>query len=486
MSTLLRSIFSILSGKAAGIIISLAFTPILVRIISQEQYGLYVSVLAGFSIFALLAKGGLFDSSRKIIAENIKNQTTASDIVSISVLISIAYGITAVSVASLGILFEIVPSRYVSFVWILLIAVIFGNVFSIVKGAFYGQQREHVAEILNIGRRVFYVVVGLALAYIGYDLIGLFTAYSISFVVIGVLGFILLSRYFRFSVPSTKSIRRHGREIAAFGGFQMIGGLSAAFLYKSDILLVEYFQTSTATALYNSAIVPAEMIWFVPSVIQMAFLQHTANLWAEDDIEEINVQIRTGIKYSILALTLFGVGLFALAEPFLQVYFGGDYVAAADTLRLLIIGTFFFGISRVIVPVFQATGWVKHTELMTVGALLVNVLLNIILIPQYGIIGAGIGTSISYVMLFVGNICIWFYSPFEMVSLRWTASLVLAQSVFTVVFLAIVSIIETSPLISLFVFPPSGLVLFISTNVVFGHIPIQELRYQIKSVTERI
>lgn len=485
MARLLRSISSILSGTAANVLISLIFTPILVRIVSQEKYGLYVSVLAGFSIFSLLAKGGLFDSNRKIIAENIKDQTKISEIVSLSVLISIVYGITGVSIAALSILLGIVPSRYVPFVWILLIAVVFENVFSIVRGTFYGQQREHVAEVLNIGRRVFYVVAGLTLAYIGYDLIGLFTAYSISFVVIGVLGIIYLFKHFEFSIPSIESIRRHGREIVAFGGFQLIGGLSAAFLYKTDIILVNHFQTSTATALYNSAISPTEMIWFVPSVIQMAFLQHTAKLWAEDDIEGVNEQIQTGIKYGILALTLFGVGLFALAEPFLHVYFGGNYVAAADTLRLLILGTFFFGISRVIVPVFQATGWVRHTELLTVGALLLNVFLNVVLIPRYGIIGAGIGTSISYVMLFVGNVCLWFYSPFEVVSLRWITRLVLAQGVFAVVFLTIVSVADISTLVSLLVFPPLGLVLFLGINAIFGHIPIQVLRSHVSTAVER-
>ncbi len=436
-------------------------------------------MFAGFSIFALLARGGLFDATRKIIAENVTEQKTASEIVSVSLVISVGYGIVAISAAAIAMLVGVVPSRYVSFVWILLLAVVFENIFSIVRGTFYGQQREHVAEILHVGRRVFYVVIGLTLAYLGYDLQGLFAAYSVSFVVVGVLGIAYVRKHFEFSIPSMGSIRVHGREVATFGGFQLIGGVSAAFLYKADILLVEYFRTSTATALYNSAIVPAEMIWFVPSVIQMAFLQHTANLWAEDNIEEINKQIKTGIKYSVLALTLFGVGLFALAEPFLQVYFGGNYVAAADTLQLLILGTFFFGVSRVIVPVFQATGWVRHTELMTAGALLLNVLLNVVLIPRYGIIGAGIGTTISYVMLFVGNVGIWFYSPFEVVSLRWTIPFVLAQGAFAVVFLAIVSITEISSLVSLLIFPPLGLVLFIGINVIFGYVSLDIIWHRI-------
>ena len=482
MSTVLRSIFSIFSGKAANLLISLAFTPVLVRIVSQEQYGLYVSVFAGFSIFTLLAKGGLFDATRKVIAENVTEQKTVSEIVSVSLIISIGYGVVAVSVATIAMLIGVVPSRYVPFVWILLLAVVFGNIFSIVKGTFYGQQREHVAEILHVGRRVFYVVIWLTLTYIGYDLQGLFAAYSVSFVIIGIFGIAYVRRHFEFSIPSIEKIKEHGRKVATFGGFQLLGGVSAAFLYKADILLVEYFRTSTATALYNSAIVPAEMIWFVPSIIQMAFLQHTASFWAEDDLEKINKQIKTGIKYSVMALTLFGVGLFALAEPFLRIYFGGNYLAAADTLRLLILGTFFFGVSRVMVPVFQATGWVKHTELITLAALMINILLNIILIPRYGIIGAGVGTSISYVLLFLGNVGIWFYSPFEVVSLRWTTSLVLAQGIFAVMFFVIVSTIGVSPLVSLLVFPPLGLALFVGVNLTFGQISAQVLRDRVEEV----
>jgi O-antigen/teichoic acid export membrane protein len=479
---MLRSIFSISFGKIANLLISLAFTPILVRIVSQEQYGLYVSVFAGFSIFALLAKGGLFDATRKTVAENTSDKKTVSYITSVSLIISTGYGITAVLVAAVAMLAGGVPSRYIPFIWILLLAVIFENIFDIVRGTFYGQQREHVAEVLYVGRRALYAITGLVLAYIGYDLRGLFAAYSISFITVGVLGIAYVRKYFQFSIPSIRDIRRYGRQVATFGGFQLIGGVSAALLYKVDILLVEYFRTSAATALYNSAIVPAEMIWFVPSVIQMAFLQHTASLWAKDDIKMINKQIQTGIKYSILALTLFGVGLFALAEPFLQIYFGQDYVVAAATLRLLILGTFFFGISRVIVPVFQATGWVRHTELMTVGALIINVVLNVVLIPRYGIIGAGIGTTISYVMLFFGNVCVWFYSPFEMVSIQWITPLVIAQGVFIMMYLTIVSIADFSALISLLVFPPIGLALFLVINIMFKQIPIQMIRSQLKTV----
>jgi O-antigen/teichoic acid export membrane protein len=326
----------------------------------------------------------------------------------------------------------------------------------------------------------------LLLAYVGYDVLGVFSAYAISFLLLSLFGGVVLTRYSSFRLPRWSDIAKHGRGIASFGGYQLIGGLSAMLLYRTDILLVEFFKGGTFTALYQSAITPAEMIWFVPSVIQLAFLQHTASLWSSGEIEEINENIQTGVKYAVLSLTLFGVGLLVLAEPFLTAYFGPEYVDASTTLQVLIVGTFFFGITRVITPVLQATGWVRHTEFITFGALVINIVLNALLIPRYGIIGAGIGTGISYVAIFAGNVALWAYSPFDFVPLWWAAKLALTQGAFAVLFLGLARVVSISLWLSLLVLPPLGLVLFLVINVTAGYVPTQPARPYLRRVTEYI
>jgi len=476
MASLLRSILSIFSGKVAGILISLTFTPILVRVISQAQYGLYASVLAGFSIVTLLSKGGLFDATRKSVAEHTDNSTEVSSIISASLVLCVVYGLFATTVVLLALWLNIIPARYTQYAWILTGAILFTNIFAVVKGTFYGLQRESVGEILNILRRLVYTLGAVLLAYIGYDVLGVFSAYALSFILLSISGVVVLTKYSAFAFPRWSDVSKYWRGIASFGGYQVIGGLSAMLLYRTDILLVEYFKGGTFTALYQSAITPAEMIWFVPSVIQLAFLQHTASLWSSGEIEEINENIQTGIKYAVLSLTLFGVGLLVLAKPFLAAYFGPEYIGATTTLQLLIVGTFFFGITRVVTPVFQATGWVRHTELITFGALILNVLLNTLLIPRYGIIGAGIGTGVSYVAIFAGNVALWAYSPFDFVPLWWTAKLAMTQGVFAILFLGLVNQFHISTVVSLLVFPPLGLVLFLGINVSAGYISIQHAR----------
>lgn len=481
MGSLLRSIFSIFSGKLVGILISLAFTPILVRIISQPDYGLYASVLAGFSVVTLLSKGGLFDATRKFVAENNNDTTAVSSVISTALVISILYAVLATTVIVAIIQIGLIPSRYAPFIWILATTLLFTNIFTTVRGAFYGFQRESVGEVLNISRRLLYAVLALTLAYVGYDVVGVFTGYALSFIILGLLGVVVLFKYSSFSISGIPQLHTYTREIAQYGGFQLIGGLSATLLYKADIILVQTFRGGISTALYQSAIVPAEMIWFVPSVIQLAFLQRSASLWADDNIEEINRNIRSGIKYSILSLTLFGGGLFVLSEPFLAVYFGSEYTSAAVTLKLLIFGTFFLGISRAVVPVLQATGSVKESEFVTFGGLLINVVLNVLFIPRYGILGAGIGTTISYIAIFFGNVAIWFQSPFDLVPLRWVSRLVFVQAIFFGVFATLVYLSNFSPLVTLSVFPAVGFLLFFGVNLYAGYIPKSTIEDHLKA-----
>lgn len=472
MGSLLRSVLSILAGKSSGIVISLIFTAILVRVISQEQYGLYASILAGFSLFTLISQGGLFDACRKKIAETSPDGKERSIVITLVLTLSLLYALVSTGGVIVILISDIIPKIYMPYIVILSVSIIFANVFIVIRGVFFGVQKEHLAEIFNVSRRLLYTSTGLGLAYIGYDLWGVFFGYTLSFILITFIGILFLSRRFSFAIPSTDDIISEGKDIAVYGGFQLIGGVSAALLYNADILLVQYFKNSVDTALYKSAILPAEMIWFVPAVIQLAFLQRVAKLWTQGDIDGINKNVKIGIKYGVLSLTLFGVGLFALADPFLSVYFGNDYVGASTTLRLLILGTIFFGLSRVIIPVFQAIGWIRVTELVSAGALVLNIALNVLLIPRFGILGAGIGTTISYVAIFGGNLVIWALSPVDLVPIQWFVKLVAVQCLFAAIFITIVSLLDLSPILSLLVFPPFGLFLFTVMNLITGYIPL--------------
>lgn len=136
---------------------------------------------------------------------------------------------------------------------------------------------------------------------------------------------------------------------------------------------------------------------------------------------------------------------------------------------------FFFGLSRVSISVFQATGWVKYTELVTVLALCLNIFLNYIFIPTYGLIGAAISTSLSYIVIFVGNMVIWKISIFNFPSILWVCKIISVQLVFGVFYISVTYVLNLSPFNSLMVSPLIGLIVFLSINMYAGIIDIDKL-----------
>lgn len=90
------------------------------------------------------------------------------------------------------------------------------------------------------------------------------------------------------------------------------------------------------------------------------------------------------------------IGLAALSGPFLAVYFGSEYLPSQLPLLLLLPGTLGFAIARPIFSIGQGSGTLRPLIIASSIAAIGNLGLNVLLIPRYGMIGAGIATSIGY------------------------------------------------------------------------------------------
>ena len=95
------------------------------------------------------------------------------------------------------------------------------------------------------------------------------------------------------------------------------------------------------------------------------------------------------------------------------VYFGPDIikfmfpkgdVAAAPAVTILWIGMVFFSIASFNINALNSGGKQKNVAYMVVACVLVNLTLNVILIPQFSYIGAALATAITYVIMAFASI----------------------------------------------------------------------------------
>jgi len=113
-------------------------------------------------------------------------------------------------------------------------------------------------------------------------------------------------------------------------------------------------------------------------------------------IEELKRVYQVLTKWIFLAtLPLFAM-IFLFPEATIGFFFGAKYLEASKALQILALGFMFhvlLGLNGWSLVVIKESGFVMYSTMISA---VINVVLNVLLIPTYGIEGAATATAISY------------------------------------------------------------------------------------------
>lgn len=173
-------------------------------------------------------------------------------------------------------------------------------------------------------------------------------------------------------------------------------GVCTNLILRVDIWLIAFYLGSHAVGLYQVSVGLTSLFMVLSNSI--GYIVRTKAI-IEDDGEERGFLLVIGI------LLCGGLSwpLVWIAIPHLvRLVYGGDYVTSADSFRVLWGATIFWAASNVILNYMtirqRAPLWI--TACMVIG-LLLNLLLNALLIPTFGIVGAAWSSLISYFFVFL-------------------------------------------------------------------------------------
>ena len=174
-------------------------------------------------------------------------------------------------------------------------------------------------------------------------------------------------------------------------------------IYRVDILMVAYFLGPLETGLYSIAILFVEKGWFFTGAIAHALFP-TIRDQDNFDGPYLSARIsRINFLFAFIYLSVLGMLSYVLV-PFM---FGEEYLDSVYPLLWLIPGTLFLAVPKIILTQFAVADRMDIPVKSSGPALLVNIALNLWLIPKMGIIGAAMATSISYFVYFL--ISVYFY-----------------------------------------------------------------------------
>jgi stage V sporulation protein B len=187
------------------------------------------------------------------------------------------------------------------------------------------------------------------------------------------------------------------REIFGFSIPVSITAISAFALAYVDILLLGYFLTPVEVGIYSAASPTSRLILAFCVALYATLVPSISELKAKRDLAGIREHVRYSYKLSTAILvpaTLFSA---MFSEQIIGLLFPPEYIDAAEPFKILVIGTAFLGIFTINSGIFQGLGKPNiPMRILSVTAIL-DVLLNILLIPKFEIVGAALASTLSFV-----------------------------------------------------------------------------------------
>lgn len=165
--------------------------------------------------------------------------------------------------------------------------------------------------------------------------------------------------------------------------------------YRIDIIFLEQLTSASEIGIYSVGTSLAELIWQLPASISLVLFSKSAS--SKNDIEAHTRAVRI-LRLSLPILFIVCIIFALLSKYFITIIYGTDFQRSAEIINILLPGIFIITISKVLHPDMAARGYPLYGLYVFIGPLLINILLNILMIPKYGIIGAAWASTISYII----------------------------------------------------------------------------------------
>ncbi|MFB6102267.1 MAG: flippase [Haloplanus sp.] len=208
-----------------------------------------------------------------------------------------------------------------------------------------------------------------------------------------------------------RGLPRHDvtRELWSFSWPLALGASFFFLLSNVDVLMIGYFMDPRSVGLYRAIQPLRQVTTFVLTAFTFLFLPLATQYFDDGDLDALDRLFTVSTKW-IVAATFPPVLVFTLFAPdVVRAFFGAEYTPAAPALAVLTAGLFVRALVGLNGDMAKAIDRPKIELYSVPVAVVVNVGLNVILIPRYGIVGAAAGTVIGYGV----------YNVIEVIAIYW-------------------------------------------------------------------
>jgi O-antigen/teichoic acid export membrane protein len=389
--------FHVLWGLVASTVISAVGTIIIANLLGADNYGLYAIALAAPNLIATFRDWGITTAIIKFSAQyNSENDIAKIRSVFVSALlfeIILGLSLSILSFALSGFLATTLNRPTITpLIQIASFSILTSALVTVATSAFTGMETMHLNSIMLIIQSLVKTGLIVALVLLGLGAFGAVTGFTISLLVAGITGVILIWTMYK-SLPkpinSKLEIMSSIKTMLKYGFPVSIGGILVGFLTQFYTYIMAIYVTNNALiGNYNVAQNFVVLITFFSVPITTMMFPAFSKLDAKKDNELLKNVFQYSVKYAALIVVPFTLLVVVLAQPAIGTIFQNKYAEAPLFLALLSLNYLFsaFG-SLSIANLIIGQGYTKYNLKLTILTVAVGFPLSFVLISLYGILG---------------------------------------------------------------------------------------------------
>jgi O-antigen/teichoic acid export membrane protein len=395
-----KDLLTYLPGQALPALAAFITVPIYTHLFSPAQYGNYALAVAALDFLVLGTATGLGQAAvRFFSAYQLKSSLSSYFAVLFGSVGLVTLAATAISAGILLALGSLIPPDLSPLLWASLVLFVVTVCYSTPMDVLRGQEKSRWYTVFSIISSFVSIIFGLILVLMfKMGIVGLIWGQTLGFL-LPIFPIVWLTTS---SVPIRPAHfnRSDFKKLWAFALPFTIGNIAFWALNLSDRYFVEMFRGSYEVGLYAVA---NKISWrTVQLLVNLFFLVPApiiSRLWEERGRQATEEALTAFTRIFFLLIIPVVVGLAAVAAPLTRLLAGEAYFTGYPAIWLVAFGSMALGLSDLGSSGCLVTNRTRLNARNQILAAVANLILNFILIPLLGFMGAALSTALSFLIL---------------------------------------------------------------------------------------
>ena len=184
------------------------------------------------------------------------------------------------------------------------------------------------------------------------------------------------------------------KEVFSYGIKGWIGDIAVTTNNRVDQLILSYFLPPASLGIYSICGSIGQMLWILPGSIRQILFNKNAEMEIESHRKTLTARYHAFFMITGLAITL----LFILLSRFIVHFlYGNAFLPAVVPLQIYLVGTGIYIGTMILTKYFAGAKQIIINSYIQLFSAAIGLITAFLLISKYGIIGAAISSSVSYI-----------------------------------------------------------------------------------------